>query len=184
MNIEAEEVFRSFQKKDWMGAFEERKQFVRKYAWAVPNMAAINEIARHGKVVEIGAGSGYWAYLLREHGVDVVAYDEKPYENKWCNNIWTDIEKGDADSGQNHPNRTLFLCWPPYETPMAYDAVKAHMEAGGRKVIYIGEGYGGCTGDDDFHDLMETEYECISTVHIPQWYGIHDCLSIYQRIGG
>lgn len=182
MNIEAEEVFRSFQKKDWMGAFEERKKFVRKYAWAVPNMAAINEIARHGKVVEIGAGSGYWAYLLREHGVDVVAYDEKPYENKWCNNIWTDVVEGDATAAAAHPNRALFLCWPPYDSPMAYEALRAHMDAGGQKLIYVGEGVGGCTGDDLFHELIDESFNLKTTIYIPQWYGLHDTLSVFTRI--
>lgn len=84
MKIEAEEVFHSFQKKDWMGGLENRSQFVKKCAWAVPNMAAINEIARQGKIVEVGAGTGYWTFLLRQMGVDVVAYDESPYQNNWC----------------------------------------------------------------------------------------------------
>ena len=74
MKIEAEEVFQSFQGRNWMGALEERNQFVRKYAWAVPNMAAINEIARHGKVVEIGAGTGYWAWNLPVQGKRVVSH--------------------------------------------------------------------------------------------------------------
>jgi hypothetical protein len=29
-------------------------------------------------VVEVGAGTGYWAALLRARGVDVVAYDVRP----------------------------------------------------------------------------------------------------------
>ena len=182
MKIEAEEVFQSFQGRNWMGALEERNQFVRKYAWAVPNMAAINEIARHGKVVEIGAGTGYWAYLLRQKLVSVVAYDKSPYENGWCNNYWTEIEVGGPEEAGKHPDRTLLLCWPPYESPMAHEALRAHMDAGGQKLVYVGEGFGGCTGDYPFHELIDESFKLETTVYIPRWYGLNDTLSVYTRI--
>lgn len=53
----------------------------RSYAWSVPSRAALECIAHHSPhgVVEIGAGTGYWAHVLRSGcGVDVVAYDETP----------------------------------------------------------------------------------------------------------
>jgi hypothetical protein len=50
-----------------------------------------------------------------------------------------------------------FLCiWPPYNKPLAYNVFKKFLELNNVKTfIYIGEGYGGCTADDDFFDLIE-----------------------------
>ncbi|EGZ05756.1 hypothetical protein PHYSODRAFT_532741 [Phytophthora sojae] len=46
-----------------------------KYSWAIPDERALQIIKHYGPIVEMGAGSGYWARLLRLRGVDVVAYD-------------------------------------------------------------------------------------------------------------
>ena len=52
-----------------------RAALIREYAFAVPGEEALTCIARHAPIVEIGAGSGYWARCLRERGVDVVVAD-------------------------------------------------------------------------------------------------------------
>jgi hypothetical protein len=44
-----------------------------KYAFGVPGNYALDCLARYGPLVEIGAGTGYWARCLRERGVDIVA---------------------------------------------------------------------------------------------------------------
>ncbi|PNW76347.1 hypothetical protein CHLRE_12g552827v5 [Chlamydomonas reinhardtii] len=46
-------------------------------SWAIPSAEALEVIAQQsgGRVVEVGAGTGYWAWLLARRGVDVVAVD-------------------------------------------------------------------------------------------------------------
>ena len=44
-------------------------------AFAVPNQQALDVLAKHAPLLELGAGTGYWASLLRGAGVDVLAYD-------------------------------------------------------------------------------------------------------------
>jgi hypothetical protein len=53
-------------------AGEELRQ---KYAWAIPDARALRIIKHFAPVVEMGAGTGYWCYLLRQNGIDIVAYD-------------------------------------------------------------------------------------------------------------
>eukprot|EP00976_Prorocentrum_cordatum_P091331 1188484-Prorocentrum_minimum.AAC.2 len=50
------------------------------YSWGVPSTEALEEVAHHSAngVVEMGAGTGYWAWLLRNMGVAVSAYDIHP----------------------------------------------------------------------------------------------------------
>jgi hypothetical protein len=47
--------------------------------FAVPNQVALQTIANlAGPVIQMGAGAGYWAALLQQNGIDVVAYDINP----------------------------------------------------------------------------------------------------------
>lgn len=51
----------------------------------------------------------------------------------------------------------------------------------GDTLVYIGEGGGGCTGDDLFHEILGEEWHVEDFYEIPQWYGIHDDLYVYKR---
>lgn len=59
------------------GTMYMRRVAIRDYAYAVPSAEALDVIAQEsgGRVVEVGAGTGYWAWLLSRRGVDVVAVD-------------------------------------------------------------------------------------------------------------
>ncbi|KAI2512980.1 hypothetical protein MHU86_1526 [Fragilaria crotonensis] len=47
--------------------------------FAIPNQAAVQTISEMaGPVMQMGAGAGYWAALLQQNGIDVVAYDINP----------------------------------------------------------------------------------------------------------
>lgn len=160
-----------------------RNRACQEFAWAIPTAEAIAAIARHGPVVELGAGTGYWAALLKEAGVDVVCYDALPPDSK-VNPYHQDapryhpIAPGGPEQLAGHSDRTLILCWPPYDDPMAYNALVAYK---GETVIYIGEGQGGCTGDDRFHHRLARLYEPSTHVTLPTWPGIHDSLTVYRR---
>lgn len=165
------------------GLFQDnRSQAVGRYAWAVPNQEAIQAIAQHGPIVEIGAGSGYWACLLSKAGVDVVAYDLHPPstgENHYDHKTeWFPVQEGGPEVAARYSDRSLLLCWPPYKSPMSYDCLKNYL---GRTVIYIGETPGGCTGSQEFHDLLAEEFEEVREVRLPCWNGIHDSLTIHKR---
>lgn len=160
-----------------------RHELVRTHAWAIPTERAIDAIVKHSPagVVEIGAGGGYWARMLRERGLLVMAYDEEEVHNVVrSRGSWSPVDVGGPEKAALWPQLTLFLCWPPYDTPMALMSLLAYK---GDKFVYVGEGYGGCTGDDAFHALLEKEWREIEDdgVWLPQWPGIHDTLYVYER---
>lgn len=164
--------------------FYTRRKACNKYSWAVPTMGALQRIAALGPIVEIGAGTGYWAYLLREMGVDVLAYDIAPVgavgaSNGWhtVTEPWTKIVRGGPERAAYCPERTLFLCWPPYANPMAYHALKCYQ---GNTLVYVGEDIYGCTGDEAFHELLYAEWEC-NWFEIPSWDGILDGMQVCTR---
>jgi hypothetical protein len=143
------------------------------FAWAVPTTAAIETIAKHARlVVEIGCGSGYWAWMMTQAGVSVRAFDtaSPPF-------MWHLVEYGDASAARAHSDRALFLCWPPYASTMATDAL-AHY--GGDRVIYVGEWLLGC-GDAAFFARLNAEFELIDESPLPQWLMRDDRLMVFER---
>lgn len=138
----------------------------------------MREILLGQGVVEIAAGSGYWAYQLRQIGVDVIAVDNGEWADKW-HQQWSLVVEGDPSAAEQHPDRALMLIWPPYDSPMARAALDFY---DGDLVIYAGEGHGGCTAGDAFHDALEREWTEISEApHHPIFDGIHCRLTAYRR---
>lgn len=72
-----------------LGERPNRSVLVRKFAWSItaPNVLDFIVKTLDGRsVVEMGAGTGYWAWMLTQLGVDVIAYDSDPPEkgtNSW-----------------------------------------------------------------------------------------------------
>ena len=80
--------------------------------------------------------------------------------------------------------RTLLTVWPSYNESWPAQAVKEYTKKGGQTIIYVGEGSGGCTADNEFHDFLEDEkgpWELKECIDIPVWEYIHDRLYIYVR---
>lgn len=132
-------------------------------------------------VLSIGAGLGLIERLLKDRGHNVVATDL--YDPKFCDtegDAYMEVEELEAAAAvKKYPTDILLIVWPPYDDPMAYNALK---EFRGDVVIYIGESYGGCTADEEFHQLLDVEFEEASIdVPLKQWWGIHDCVFIYKR---
>lgn len=159
--------------------FKTRRNLVAKFSWAIPNDEALDIISKLGDIVEIGAGSAYWAHLLQDRGVNILPVDKYLDNNTYGHTkFWTDVYDGDESIlDKLSEDVNLFLCWPPYADPMAYNCL---MKFKGEYIIYIGEIYG-CTGDEDFHDELYENWEEIVCYCIPQWHGPNDCLYVFKR---
>lgn len=167
-----------------------REPLCRAFSWAIPSDEVLEWIAmRCPRIVEIGAGRGYWAKLLSDEGADVVAYDisingGSMGENGWHQagadhvpTLWFPVQRGGPEQAAAFPSRTLFLCWPPMTT-MAAECLGHYS---GNEVLYIGEGSGGCTADDDFWSAIMADWEVEHELEIPQWPYIDDYLTLFVR---
>ena len=181
MNRHYKNELHSFWEKNrgW-GDWTPRGEAVRKWAWAVPNEEAI-EVLRLWPTVEIGAGTGYWASLVAASGGDIIAYDREPYSNRYCEGRHFEVQKGGTRVVEQHADRSLFICWPPYNKCIAQLALKAFRRAGGYRFVYVGEPEYGCTGDRAFFKELDRHWVQQKIVEIPQWDGVHDYMWVYTR---
>lgn len=165
-------------RRDAAGWFELRHN----YSFGCPTPAALDLLQEAAPIVEIGAGGGYWAYLLRERGVDIVAYDLHPppcEENWYAKKLWTEVLTGGHVRAADHPDHTLFLCWPAYGERWAEEALVLFQ---GSRVAYAGEYAGGCCATDEFFSTFEQRFPVLEAdFALPSEWGIHDSFVLRSR---
>lgn len=187
--------------------YRARDRWTRGHAWAVPTDDVVSAIAAMSPIVEMGAGTGYWAHLLREAGADVTAYDQRPVlGNGWCRGAHFPVARGvplslrarDQRCQPLYRDHTLLLVWPP----MCDLLSRTLREFPGSRCVVVGEGPGGCTGDDLGHqmlgretygyqyddegeriepDVAPAEWRSVAEREIPQWPGMHDYVEVFER---
>ena len=163
---------------------ERRRELASLYSWAIPTEAALDVLARYAPLVECGAGMGYWLALLRVRGVDAIGYDRsRPGKGNAFHGrnrgAWTAIRRLDSvQAARRHPERTLVLCWPPYDDDTgSYAALRAYR---GDTVIHIGEREGS-TGSVRFHRELALNWTLAEELELPHWPRLQDRLMVYRR---
>jgi len=185
----SEEELKGFGGMDRVSEWLRRNKYIEEYGWGVPDKQTIEKIKEfvgNDNVLEIGAGYGLWAKLMKNEGISITATDfniTEPQSKRYYDpskNKFTEVEPIDhlkAIEKYGHFG-VLMMVWPPYDNPMAYEAL-AFFE--GNKLILVGEGSGGCTACDQFHSLLNSEWNEIEMIDIPQWRDIHDDLTLWAR---
>ncbi|MEU4827133.1 hypothetical protein AB0H37_35140 [Actinomadura sp. NPDC023710] len=167
------------------------------YAYAIPAPQTVEWMASFCAglpIVELGAGRGYWAAQLAHSGLSVDAYDSDPPDN--AGNASFPQTAGQADVW--HPvggltefatrsqlaDCVLFLCWPPgWGDSMSSEALTSYEDAGGKRLVYIGEPRGGKTGNDAFFDALSDRWRLDSVdPHFVSWWTDADVAQGWVRI--
>lgn len=117
------------------------------------------------KCLEVMAGPGLLSACLQERGIDILATErDTPDMNAYatlrdlptlCEVQYMDALDAIREHGEDID--VLVMSWPPYNDPIASDCVSLLYEVNPKaEILYIGEGYEGCTADDIF--FLTTEY--------------------------
>lgn len=90
-----------------------------RFSYVLPEPQLLCVLRGLAPLVEIGAGTGYWAHRLRQALTDIIAFDQCPPGGQRTNRYhpgaatWTSVLEGDQKVLAAHSDRTLFVCWPP-----------------------------------------------------------------------
>ena len=132
-----------------------REEYLKLYGCSRWTDSALNHISNLDQaVIEIGAGAGQWQRILNARGVDVIAYDHVPSHESTLPGHSGTVLLGGIEKISEHPDRTLFLCYPD-PSDMAKQCLDNYK---GEFLIYVGEGRGGVNANDDFFDKLELEW--------------------------
>lgn len=167
-----------------------RYSFVEQYGFVLLNQKLIEKLSdflKDKSVCEIGAGTGWLSYNLQQQGVEITPVDYKPGQdsNYGFKKLHTDVLMYNGlDYLENHSPDVVILSWPDYDTPFAFEILEKMKP--GQTLIYVGERYGGCTGNDDFFELLDNKTQLNESVTdtLQQsalcWTGVHDTWYVYE----
>jgi hypothetical protein len=153
-----------------------------RYAYVVPDERSLSLLGELGAMVEMGAGTGYWAYRLLARGVDVIAYDQAPPDGERANRYhaptatWTDVVAADQAVLTEHSDRALFLCWPPLFSSLG-DCLTTY---NGNTVALIGDGGHRTTRIHGLNDAFSA-VSVTSVRALEPFPGATPTLSIWRR---
>ena len=154
-----------------------------KYCFPILSHEFITDLSNFCKgyknIVEIGCGRGWMSYWLKKYGTELESVDNM----KWptFDDYFDFVIDDDAiEYVKNNNNDLIIMSWPDYQSSFAYDVWENMTEH--QTLIYIGEGYGGCTADDKFHTAVQ-KYEIETTLNenFRSFFAIHDKVFVYKK---
>ena len=136
----------------------------RLFSWGVPTSDTLEFIQlvdtqyNISQFVEVGAGTGYWGFLLRQRNMYIIPIDANPCHISSSNGFHT-LDSGNVPPFcrvlQGRPDflrrlvgfRNLFLCWPPRERDLFSSspeltnlALNSLTNFQGDTLLFVGEG--------------------------------------------
>lgn len=156
-----------------------RSYYTENYSWAIPSVQVVNAISKYQNIVEIYAGTGYWANLIEKAGCRIQCYDNfmSHYKKESYGKFYpvTNINELNYDLLQNC---NLFMSWIPYEDECC---IKYISNLNPKNILYLGETEGGCNACDKFFDIVNKNYAKVNVITFPTWLGLHDCFCEFRR---
>ena len=117
---EAQSIVRNTSRHDIWTA---RQEAVELFSYAIPCVEAIQLMVSLSSLIEVGAGSGHWARLLKKAGAEIVATDvggQKEYSNKWEDKAFGIVKNLSAvEAIKKYPERNVLVIWPSYDKTWA-----------------------------------------------------------------
>lgn len=175
-----------------------REWYNRHYGFIIPTQEFINGLSLwigEKNVLSVLSGAGTIERALQKAGTNIIMTDDmswvkaSKYNSKgsaFSNWNVENIEDIDAvEAIKKYPGVDyILMSWPPYDSHIASEVLAAMREFNpNATLIYFGEDYGGCCGDDEFFEMAE----CISDPGIDeleQYYvqfpNIYDVIMLFK----
>lgn len=134
-----------------MDRYTARDVFCQEASWALITVQyadKLAEVMRGKRVLEVGAGRGVLAAMMKARGIDWTATDACPPKVKHSWQPPPPRKLAAMDAVLSIPFDVLVWSWWPYCDSTDYDLA---LLMNGRPIWIIGEGSHGCTGSGQFH---------------------------------
>ena len=154
--------------------------FNNEYSWSTPDSNIIQQIVDFVgdmKILEIAAGIGFWSYLFKAYGLNIIPTGIKNYifhnNDEYQIEDWIEVENLTYEEAFKKYNdaEVLFLWWGT--TDFNIDNFK------GKYVILVGE-YDMQT--TFYIDEDDKKYKLLTKTKISHTLGIYDYLFIYEKL--
>jgi SAM-dependent methyltransferase len=152
------------------------------------SLQIIKKVSQGRTVLDVGCGNGYWTYMLRREGVDVIAIDnaQSRYRTCWISDIvfedgLSHLQKKRQGSGKND---VLLLVYPIIANDFTGKILRAFK---GDVICVVGtqnsNGYT-CFRDqivDEWMGRERPEMELLARVPLPSFAGKDEALFVWRR---
>ena len=179
-----------------MKGFENRCETIPYFGFCIPDMDTMENLVsllnkrKVKTILSIGAGVAFVETILqcisieKGYGFSVIATDPYTSHNTNKNQPFMPVYKCTATQAIKFSNAdTILTSWPAMED-WTHEALIQAREGNFTTAIYIGEGKGGCTGTDDFHQELSDNWNDAdpdTTIGFYKpWYGLNDTISVYS----
>lgn len=168
----------------------DRNLHVVQLGWTRLKREHVERIAAYGPFVEMGAGSGFVAHLLRHHGGEDFchAFDTRhsegttTYLRSWEAWPWAaEVRNGSWDvlSDPAYSERALLLCWPDADSGFAAECLARY---NGSTFVFVGEREGGCNGNSHFFGALARQWEEVASFSVNSSFeDVDDAVLVYRR---
>lgn len=133
-------------------------------------------------LMDVGCGTGWFAYWLRKYGVTVTEAVDN-FSWKYHRGKRLDfVKKMDGTKAIQTLPKTdmIILSWPNYDSNFA--TLVWNFLNKGQYLLFIGEWEGGCTGNDSFFQAMDKEGKFIQSIaNYNAFFGLHDRAMIIKK---
>ena len=162
-------------------ALKRRLTYIKFFGFVIIHPDTLKAIPTDKPIVSVGAGSGALERALTTHKkADIVATDSYTGEYSFSVGKHFPTEKlGASKAVDTYASRRVLMSWPSYDATWPYNALRKMHPA--QELVFIGEGKGGCTGDNRFHNYLAKRFDNLAHSIIPQWYGLHDYATVWRK---
>lgn len=163
---------------DSLATYVMRRDYIRKFGFVIPCAELLDELARVGPVVEVGAGTGYMTRLMRLRGVDAVGTDPrlKRYSFAPGRHDEHQLELQAKTAARRYRDRAVFSSWPCYDHTWFRQLARS-LRVGQRLVVVREDS----AGTDDAWDFIAERYELERRVEVPAWPMLNDRAETWVR---
>lgn len=160
-----------------------REYFVELFSWsAIPSRTYIdisNLLKENGvtTIIDPFAGTGFMGFRFSLENFNVILSDARPGNIQWLPIQKINVEDYEFDNLQE-THIALLLSWVDLWSNSGTTILNKFK---GQYLIWVGEGKGGCCGDDTIHQIMEQDWKILKHFDYQKFPGLNDFARVYKR---